>query len=122
MPLKYGEFLSGRGCSVPTIGNSKLKINGVNFCEENDHFHWYLKVTDPEALDEVITITMFNMFIQMRVCVCVCVCQTNATECDIMIGNINMLILDVQKVPRWKSLLHLNQGALSYNFKRSQNM
>ena len=72
MPLKYGEFLSGRGCSVPTIGNSKLKINGVNFCEENDQFHQYLKVTDPEVLDEVITITMLSMQYS-SVCVCVCV-------------------------------------------------
>ena len=61
MLLRYGEFLSGRGCSVPTIGNSKLKINGVNFCEENDQFHWYLELTDPEILDGVIIIAMFNI-------------------------------------------------------------
>lgn len=61
MPFRYGEFLSGRGCSVPTIGNSKLKINGVNFCEENNRFHWYLKKADPEILDETITLTMFNV-------------------------------------------------------------
>jgi hypothetical protein len=72
MPLRYGEFLSGRGCSVPTIGNSKLNINGVNFCEENYQFHWHLKIIDPEILDKVITITMFNVRYS-SVCVCVCV-------------------------------------------------